>query len=176
MKAHIQNYSVRKADPSEYTTIGKLLVSVYSQLEGFPKEDEQPEYYHTLANVSELVQYPDIEIIIAVNAQNTILGVLAYYGSMKHYGPKEINITEQNTAGFRLLAVSHEAQGQGIGKYLTEICITKAKLQGCNQVILHSTKAMQTAWNMYERMGFKRSEDLDFIQGNLGVFGFRFSL
>jgi len=26
---------------------------------------------------------------------------------------------------------------------------------------------------MYERMGFKRSEDLDFTQGELPVFGFR---
>jgi hypothetical protein len=27
---------------------------------------------------------------------------------------------------------------------------------------------------MYEGIGFKRSEDLDFMQGNLEVFGFRY--
>jgi hypothetical protein len=37
-------------------------------------------------------------------------------------------------------------------------------------------KAMQTAWNMYENLGFKRSEDLDFMQGELPVFGFRLSI
>ncbi|MCO6146562.1 GNAT family N-acetyltransferase [Flavobacterium sp. NRK1] len=172
----MNNYSIRKADSSEYATIGKLLVSVYSQLEGFPKKDDQPEYYHTLANIGNLIKSSDIEIIVATDQQNNILGVLVYYGTMKHYGPEEINITEQNTAGLRLLAVSPEAQGQGIGKHLTESCIAKAKLQGCGQIILHSTKAMQTAWNMYERMGFKRSHDLDFMQGSLGVYGFRLLL
>jgi hypothetical protein len=29
---------------------------------------------------------------------------------------------------------------------------------------------------MYENLGFKRSEDLDFMQGELPVFGFRLSV
>lgn len=39
-----------------------------------------------------------------------------------------------------------------------------------------TTEAMRTAWGMYERMGFRRSEDLDFPQEDLPVFGFRLSL
>jgi hypothetical protein len=35
---------------------------------------------------------------------------------------------------------------------------------------------MQTAWKMYEKMGFVRSLDLDFMQGQLPVFGFRLKL
>jgi hypothetical protein len=35
---------------------------------------------------------------------------------------------------------------------------------------------MSIAWKMYEKIGFKRSEDLDFMQGDLSVFGFRFKL
>ena len=31
-------------------------------------------------------------------------------------------------------------------------------------MIIHTTMAMQTAWKMYEQIGFKRSEDLDFMQ------------
>ena len=44
------------------------------------------------------------------------------------------------------------------------------------EVIIHTTKAMQTAWKMYEGFGFKRSEDLDFMQGELPVFGFRLQM
>jgi hypothetical protein len=44
------------------------------------------------------------------------------------------------------------------------------------EVVLHTTKAMQTAWGMYERLGFSRSPDLDFLQKDLPVFGFRLSL
>jgi hypothetical protein len=43
-------------------------------------------------------------------------------------------------------------------------------------MIIHTTMAMQTAWRMYESMGFKRSEDLDFMQGDLPVYGFRLTL
>jgi hypothetical protein len=32
---------------------------------------------------------------------------------------------------------------------------------------------MQIAWKMYENMGFKRAKELDFMQGELPVFGFR---
>jgi hypothetical protein len=59
---------------------------------------------------------------------------------------------------------------------LTNECILKAKDKKLHQVIIHTTMAMQTAWKMYENLGFKRSDDLDFMQGELPVFGFRLKL
>lgn len=38
------------------------------------------------------------------------------------------------------------------------------------------TKAMQSAWSMYGKLGFVRSEDLDFSQQDLAVYGFRLQL
>jgi len=35
---------------------------------------------------------------------------------------------------------------------------------------------MQIAWSMYEKLGFKRGEDLDFKQSDLQVYGFRLYL
>jgi len=67
-------------------------------------------------------------------------------------------------------------RGQGIGKLLTSECIKKAKDKKLSQVVIHTTMAMQTAWKMYENIGFKRSEDLDFMQEKLPVFGFRLLL
>ncbi len=49
-------------------------------------------------------------------------------------------------------------------------------LRNFKQVIIHTTTAMQTAWKMYEQLDFKRSEDLDFKQEDLQVFGFRLNL
>ncbi len=46
-----EEYTVRNAMPAEFAEIGKLMVQVYSQLEGFPKESEQPDYYKMLANI-----------------------------------------------------------------------------------------------------------------------------
>ena len=95
---------------------------------------------------------------------------------MQYYGSGGTATREKNAAGFRLLAVDNSERGKGIGRLLTNECIRKAKEKNLSQVIIHRTKAMQTAWKMYQGMGFKRSEDLDFLQGELPVFGFRLFL
>lgn len=171
-----QEYTIRNAKPQEFPAIGQLMVKVYSQLEGFPKEKDQPEYYKLLANVGELTNKPGTEILIAISDENEIAGAVVYFSDMKYYGSGGTATSEKNTAGFRLLTVSPLARGLGIGKLLTNECIKKARDEGFHQMIIHTTMAMQTAWKMYESMGFKRSEDLDFMQGELPVFGFRLLL
>jgi hypothetical protein len=47
---------------------------------------------------------------------------------------------------------------------------------GISEVVIHTTKSMQLAWSMYERLGFQRSPDLDFQQHSLPVYGFRLKL
>ena len=166
---------IRNASVAEFRTIGELMVSVYSQLDGFPKDADQPLYYKMLANVGDLTQKPETELLVAVTSENKITGAVVYFGNIKYYGSGGMATQEKNTAGFRLLAVDPQARGQGIGKLLTLACINKAK-QNVNlrQMIIHTTKAMQTAWKMYESIGFNRSEDLDFMQGDLAVYGFRY--
>lgn len=171
----MDHFEIRNASPEEFDTIGALMVKVYEQLDGFPKPDEQPAYYNLLANVGAFTEKPQTELLTAV-ADGQILGAVVYFGDMAFYGSGGSATQEKNAAGFRLLAVDPEAQGQGIGKRLTEACIEKATDSKRAQLIIHSTKAMQTAWKMYERLGFKRSPDLDFLQGELEVFGFRLQL
>ena len=171
-----QTFTIRNAKPSEFEEIGQLMVGVYSQLEGFPKESEQPNYYKILANIGELLTKPETQLLVAVTDNDKIAGAVVYFSDMQYYGSGGTATKEQNASGFRLLAVDPLTRGQGIGKLLVEECIAKAKDKKHSQMIIHSTKAMQTAWKMYENMGFKRSEDLDFMQGQLPVFGFRLSL
>jgi GNAT superfamily N-acetyltransferase len=170
------NYIIRNAFPSEFTVIGKLLISVYSQLDGFPKEDEQPNYYKMLANIGDFTNHPETELLVAVDNNNTILGAVVYFNDMQYYGSGGIATQEKKAAGFRLLGVDNNARGKGIGKLLTQECIKKATENNLNQVIIHSTLAMQTAWKMYENIGFQRSGNLDFMQGELAVFGFRLKI
>ena len=171
-----EQYIVRNARQEEFPAIGQLMVQVYSQLDGFPKETEQPVYYKMLASVGDLTQKPDTELLVAVSPANDILGAVVYFGDMSQYGSGGTATLEKDAAGFRLLAVSTAARSLGIGKLLTLACITKARQKKRSQVIIHTTMAMQAAWKMYENIGFKRSEDLDFMQGHLAVFGFRLLL
>ncbi|HMB61862.1 MAG TPA: bifunctional helix-turn-helix transcriptional regulator/GNAT family N-acetyltransferase [Eudoraea sp.] len=169
-------YEVRNAKPEEFDTVGALMVRVYSQLDGFPKAAEQPEYYDMLAHIGKLTEKPATELLVAVNPKGIIGGAVVYFSDMQYYGSGGTATLEKNSSGFRLLAVDQFARGQGLGKLLTVECVRRAKLNGSTQVVIHSTKAMQIAWKMYENMGFKRSDDLDFKQGDLRVFGFRLKL
>jgi GNAT superfamily N-acetyltransferase len=170
------SFSCRNANPSEFESIGQLMVSVYANLDGFPKESEQPAYYRMLAQVGSFVENPGTEILVAVNEKNDILGAVVFFSDMQFYGSGGTATQEKNAAGFRLLAVSDEARGLGIGKLLTNACIEKAKVKKRAQLIIHTTMAMLPAWRMYEKLGFERSVDLDFMQGQLPVFGFRLGL
>lgn len=171
-----QQYIIRNAKPDEFERTGKLLVRVYSQLEGFPTPVEMPGYYYMLKNVGTLTENPETELLVAVSPFGEIGGAVVYIGDMKYYGSGGSATQEKNASGFRLLGVNPATRGQGIGRLLIDECIRKAREKKQQQVIIHTTKSMQTAWKIYENMGFKRSTDLDFLQGTLEVFGFRFTI
>lgn len=170
------NYEIRNAKKEEYERAGNLLVQVYSALNGFPKLEEQPEYYNMLKNVGILTENPNIELLVAVSEQNKISGAVVYYSDMKDYGSGGTATKEKNACGFRLLGVDPKTRGYGLGKKLTSFCIEKGKSSKCQTMVIHTTNSMKLAWGMYERLGFKRANDLDFMQGNLPVFGFRLKL
>ena len=120
-----------------------------------------------LKNIGDLTNKPSTELLVATTLLDQILGGVIFISDMQYYGSGGTATQEKNAAGFRLLGVSPESRGQGVGKLLSQACIQKAKTLNRKQVVIHSTKAMEIAWKMYEKLGFKRSEDLDFLQGKL---------
>ena len=171
-----QPYLVRNARPDEFMQVGKLMVRAYSQLEGFPKETEQPRYYQMLSNVGELTKQPGMELLVAISPQGTIDGAVVYVNDMRYYGSGGTATSASDAAGFRLLAVDPATRGKGAGKLLSLECINKAKASSRKQLIIHSTSPMKIAWKMYEKLGFQRAGEYDFMQGELAVFGFRLLL
>jgi len=163
---------IRDARRDELDELGRLMVAVYSSLAGFPTPTEQPAYYAMLANIGALGERPGARLIVAELAGRLVGGVV-YFADMAHYGAGGIAASQRDASGFRLLAVDPSARGLGVGKALVERCLELAAATATTQVIIHTTSAMTTAWAMYERMGFVRSPDLDFMQEALPVFGFR---
>jgi GNAT superfamily N-acetyltransferase len=163
---------IRDARREELEQLGRLMVSVYSSLEGFPTPHEQPAYYAMLANIGALGERPGARLIVAELAGRLVGGVV-YFADMAHYGSGGIAARQHDASGFRLLAVDPAARGVGVGKALVERCLDLATASTATHVIIHTTSAMKTAWAMYERMGFIRSPELDFMQESLPVFGFR---
>ncbi len=63
----------------------------------------------------------------------------------------------------RLLAVAPGIRGQGIGRALVEACIARARQSGASEIGLHTSDTMQSAKQLYERMGFVRVPADDFF-------------
>lgn len=166
-------FSVRMAREDEFDQLGELIVNAYTSLDGFPKKHEQPEYYELLRNVGSIATKPDVELLVAQSSNERLAGCVVYFGDISQYGSGGIAPRQPNSAGFRLLAVHESMRGNGVGQMLTQACIDRARNQGRKHLILHSTMSMVSAQRMYERMGFKRSEDLDFMQHELKVMGYR---
>lgn len=172
-KTSKKEFQVRRANPDEYQVLGKMTVNVYEQLPGMPGPAELPAYYAMLRDAGSRAKKPTVDILVAVTPDDELLGGVTFVGDMKYYDSGGTASSCSGSSGVRLLAVKPEARGYGVGRSLTEACIHRAVDRGSSQVILHTTQAMKIAWGMYQRMGFRRSPDLDFSQGNLAVFGFR---
>ena len=167
---------IRLARPEEYPALGALTVAAYASLPGMPTVAEQPEYYALLRDVAKRASRASLRVFAAIDASGQVLGAVDFIGDMSDYGSGGTASTVRNAAGIRLLAVMPASRGRGVGKRLTEFCIDHARELGRGRVVLHSTRAMQTAWAMYERLGFERFPQLDFQQGQLEVFGFVLTL
>jgi ribosomal protein S18 acetylase RimI-like enzyme len=77
----------------------------------------------------------------------------------------------------RLLAVAPAARGTGIGRMLVEECVRRARRMGAAELGLHTSRSMQVAMGMYERMGFVRAPEYDFQpEGAELVKGYRLPL
>ena len=80
-------------------------------------------------------------------------------------------------AGIRMLAVDPQAQGSGVGEALVRACIARAQAESRSELLLHSTPAMTTAHRLYERLGFRRDETLDWWpEPDFILLGFRLEL
>jgi GNAT superfamily N-acetyltransferase len=77
----------------------------------------------------------------------------------------------------RLLAVAREARGLGVGELLVRECIRRARQEGATELGLHTSASMRTAMRLYERMGFVRAPEHDFLpDGAELVEGYRLSI
>lgn len=167
---------IREIRPQEYEPLGALMVGIYACLDDFPSPEEQPDYYEMLSGIGSLNEREHMQVLVAISPTGELAGGIVYLDDMAAYGVDGATAAVKDASGIRLLGVDPKYRGQGIGKALTLACIDRARAGGRSQVVLHTTEAMNAAWSLYRNLGFRRSPDLDFLQGGLQVFGFRLGI
>lgn len=95
--------------------------------------------------------------LVAARAQR-LIGCVTYVASpTSPYAEFE----DPHAAGIRMLAVAPEARGMGVGAALVRHCLARAREDGKQRVILHTTHSMNAAHRLYEKLGFQRRPELD---------------
>lgn len=145
--------------------LGALTVLAYR---GPHPDIDDDGYAEELADVAHRV---DQAVVFVGLDDDRVLGGVTYV-------PDGVNplaeVDVANAASIRMLAVDPAAQGKGVGQALVRACLDRAKIEGRREVVLHSTVEMAGAHRLYERLGFRRDESLDWHpEPNFVLLGFR---
>ena len=162
---------IREARTDEYEHVGELTYNAYLPLFG---TGQLGWYGRQLRDVAARAEVSEV---IVAELDGAVVGALAYYDDYSSEVDDDVQLS--NSAGFRVLAVDADTQGAGVGEALTRWCLARARSDGRDAVVLHTTDYMQAAQRLYRRVGFERFPAIDHqIEGKfpVDVLGFRFPL
>jgi ribosomal protein S18 acetylase RimI-like enzyme len=150
----VSEVTIRPAREDELPAVGELTFEAY-RANGYLTGHEDGPYAGKLRNARP--RYQEAELLVAVDETGTILGTV----TVAHPGSTWREIGRDDELEFRMLAVSTAARGRGIGEALTRRVLDQATEQGFRAVVLSSSESMHAAHRLYERLGFRRTPDLD---------------
>ncbi len=143
---------IRPAEPDELALVGELTLAAYVA-DGFTAVDES--YADELRAADQRAH--QAQLVVAAAPRGDLLGTVTFVLP----GTPWAEVSRPGEAEFRMLAVSPEHRGRGVGSALTQWCVDRAREQGCTAVALSTLPEMATAHRMYERMGFERAPERD---------------
>lgn len=158
---------IRPVAESEFSSVGDLTVAAYEGLPGFANVDG---YVDELRDVGARVR--DAEVFVAVVGGKIVGGITFVGDSASPLSEWE----DEEAAGIRMLAISPEAQGMGLGRKMTQFTIDRSRKLGKQRMLLHSADIMHSAHRLYESMGFVRQPEMDFSVETVKLLGYRLEL
>lgn len=137
---------VRRVAPHEHDEVARLSVAAYAH-----DDDLSDTYRASLADVA--ARAAEHEVWVAQDrATGALLGTVATPRAGRHISP----LGQEGELDFRLLAVSPDARGRGIGTQLTRFVVDLARARGLRRVVMNSGPRMTAAHRLYEGLGFVR--------------------
>jgi ribosomal protein S18 acetylase RimI-like enzyme len=112
-------------------------------------------------NIGRMSTLADTAELIVATTPVRLVGAVAYGGP----GKPKAAFFDGAWPIVRMLVVHPEARGLGIGRALTDECISRARRDGASMIALHTTPIMAVALAMYERMGFEFTAAAPAIHG-----------
>jgi ribosomal protein S18 acetylase RimI-like enzyme len=98
------------------------------------------------------------ELLVAVDpGTGALLGSVTFAAPGSPYA----DLAQGQEGEFRMLAVSPEGRGRGIGEALVRACLQRARELGLSHVVMSTRTEMVHAHRIYERLGFVRTPARD---------------
>lgn len=139
---------IRDATEAEYEEAGRVTAEAYRGLVG------DPAYLDRIADVAG--RAPRTQILVATE-DGTIVGTLTL--ELERRVNPDDEPLESHRGHIRMLGVTSEARGRGIGTALMREAEARASAAGKTEMTLHTTAWMTAAQAMYERLGYERLPD-----------------
>lgn len=154
---------LRRIRPDEHAAAGEVCVAAYEPFFGGAED-----FYR--AQVRDVaLRDAEADVWVAIEGDELL-------GCVTHCPPGSVwrEIGLEHEGEFRMLAVSPDARGRGVGTALVALCEERSRMHGANAMVLSSLPAMTDAHRIYERRGYVRlpNRDWDPVPGvHLVAFG-----
>ncbi|MFI0515500.1 GNAT family N-acetyltransferase [Streptomyces sp. WSLK1-5] len=144
---------IRPAEPTDYEPLGDITARAYLD-DGLLVFGGEADSY--LAELRDVAKRARTAQVLVATADDRLLGGVTYVPS----GGPMAELARPGEAEIRMLAVSREARGRGVGQALVQACVDRAAAAGTD-IVLCTQPTMRTAHRIYERLGFTRVPERD---------------
>lgn len=142
---------IRRARPDELDAVGRLTVDAYVR-SGVISADAP--YLEFLGDARH--RDAEAEVWVAVDDRG-VVGTVTFVEP----GSDLSEISREDEAEIRSLAVDPSAGGHGVGESLARHTVGLARQRGFGAVVLSTSTTMHAAHRLYERLGFTRLPERD---------------
>lgn len=148
-------YEIRDYQLEDSEMVNHIALKAFAQYEN--NYSDWPLFSKKIANMASLAE--ESELIVST-IDKKVVGAVVYVPP-----GKEKNIFPVEWPVIRMLVVDPSYRGLGIGKALTNECISRALRDHAPLIALHTSPIMEVALQMYLRMGFEFERELMPIHG-----------
>ncbi|MGH8791052.1 MAG: GNAT family N-acetyltransferase [Stackebrandtia sp.] len=148
------DFEIRSATPADYDAIARISVEAYR--DGGHFAGSAGDYESSVRDAAGRAAHS--ELLVAVDSDGAVLGSVTVCPP----GSEMAEISRDGELEFRMLAVSPQAQGRGVGEALTRACLERGRQLGCRAVaICTRADVALNAQRLYRRLGFERIPERD---------------
>ena len=158
MLAMTTSTQVRAATAGDLDAIRRVATAANAEFAGPMGERLYAGY---LANVLDVERRLAEARVLVAEREGIVVGTITLYADI-HAEGMPLHMPD-GTAGIRATAVDPAARGRGIGGALVDAAIERARHDGARSVALHTAPVMVDAMRLYERHGFRRVPEHDYV-------------